>query len=124
MQCLMTVEVPPPEEDVAVKTEPSASSSSAGKKPATPASAGPDGKICFLGNITRKLVITPNYELGSRRSVTSDSENGRLSKPVSMNNLAGVTSEGAVGGQAMDEEVEDATDEALAAEGGGYVDYE
>lgn len=119
----MTVEVPPPEEDIAVKTEPSASSSSGAKKPAA-TSAGPDGKICFLGNITRKLVITPNYELGSRRSVTSDSENGRLSKPVSMNNLVGATSEGAVGGQAMDEEVEDATDEALATEGGGYVDYE
>lgn len=92
LQCLMSVEVPPPDDDdvIHVKAEggEATSSSSVNKKTNNKTKdnvlVGKEGKLCFLGNVTKKLVVTPDYELGIRRKkqVTSAPSNTNLTTHV------------------------------------------
>lgn len=87
MQCLTSVEVPPAEESdgLNIKTEgeyPSSSGNSSNNNQHKKSNKlkdnmipGKEGKVCFLGNITRKLVVTPDYELGIRRQNTTKATN-------------------------------------------------
>jgi len=84
LQCLAAIDIPPVDPANAphptASPVPSTTSNKKGKKSSSssnnaeeegPIAVGQDGAVHFLGNVTKKLVVTPTYELGVKKNRTS-----------------------------------------------------
>lgn len=64
------------------------------------AAAAPGGSVHFMGSITKKLVVTPEYEIGDRRqrSFSTTSVNSQQHQPQSMMEIDSATAQSAMRG--------------------------